>query len=194
MLFSQSLLYWYAYRIDIMANDPATRVIAVGCDGTGPGNTCYFDEFLRYIQKTGKKTKAWTGSTTVGEDLTPNVLATAEELATGGVAKTPSRYSNTADVTKLCKALKNKGPVNYDTLMTTVVDSIQSSRAKVASSTEVNIDTELNGAREALTITHKARVADNAAAIIKGANQILKGRGIKWVRKTDGPTNALITC
>ncbi|PYI03569.1 hypothetical protein BO78DRAFT_451622 [Aspergillus sclerotiicarbonarius CBS 121057] len=180
----QSVLYWYAYRIDIMTHDAANREIAVGCVGTGPGKTCLFDEFLRYIQKTGRNTKLWTGSTNVGKDLTPDVISTAEQLATGGEAKTPSRYPNTSDPSKMFKKFKGKVGITYSELMRAVVDTIQKSRASLETLKGVDIETELKSARQALTLTHRARVADNAKYIIQGVNAYLKEQRQTWTVKT----------
>ena len=180
--------------MDVMVNEPADRLIAVGCVGTGPGNSCLFDEFLRYIQMTSKKTPLWTGSTTVGDDLTPDVVSTANELATRGVAKTSTRYTNTYKTSKLCETLKDKPTVTYSELLGAIVNSIQKCRAKVATMSGIDIDRELSGARRALTITHQARLADNAGYIIKGVNNILGKMSATWVSKTAGLTDALAIC
>lgn len=63
---------WYAYRMDGM-RDPSNWEFH--CTGTGPNGRCKFDEFLRYADK-----HPWTGSTSVGDSLDPDVSKTVTEL------------------------------------------------------------------------------------------------------------------
>ena len=94
------MLCWYAYRMDIVAFGAGSIIIAPGCIGSAPDRSCHFDEFLRFIQRTGGTTMPWTGFTTVGKNLNPDVLTTAKELATSGTKDTPTRYSNTLELSE----------------------------------------------------------------------------------------------
>lgn len=68
----QTVWLWYAYRLDGMTSTPE---MALGCHGTAPNGRCYFDEFLRYIEK-----GPWEGHTAVGKTEDPDVERTVEEL------------------------------------------------------------------------------------------------------------------
>lgn len=175
------MFLWYAYRMDITVFGSGNTILAPGCIGTVSDRSCYFDEFLRYIQRTGPTTAAWTGSTTVGTDLNPDVLSTANELATSGTAETPSRYSNTVEPAKLFpnKFVMGASP-SFGVVMGSVMDNIQACRQAVVN--DEGISEELDNARRAMVSVHEARLADQAALVLTGVNTQLANAGYSWVR------------
>ena len=175
----QTMLIWYAYRMDIASFGAGSTLIAPGCIGEAPDKSCYFDEFLRYIQRTGPKVRPWTGSTSVGTKLNPDVLTTANELATSGTAGSPTRYSFTAEPAALFPNKFESLSPSYSAVFGAIVDNIQACRKKV---NDQGIDDELDGTRRAIVSTLDARQADQAAKVIKDVNQKLFDAGYTWVR------------
>lgn len=47
----ERMYFWYAYQIDIATNGGKASTIALACKGSGPGGTCNFNEFVKYINK-----------------------------------------------------------------------------------------------------------------------------------------------
>lgn len=160
------MLLWYAYRLDIAAGG---TFIAPDCPGTGKDKRCYFDEFLRYIEEVEERSP-WSGSTSVGRNLAPNVLSTAEELVT-------SRYSNAVDPDVLYKT--PSGFDNFRGVFEPAIDNIQECRQALG---DKGIDWELNGIRTSIANTLDARIADQAAFIIIGVNEKHHETGFSWVR------------
>lgn len=169
----QTMLLWYAYRLDIIAFGVDDIFLGRNCFGSAPDRSCYFDEFLRYIQLTGKETDAWAGRTNVGTNLNPDVLTTAKELAT-------TRYSNTISPHQV---FPNKWPRGYfpkfPELFGDVANNIQASRTHL---NDQGIDDELEGVRRAIVSIHEARRADRGAGVIRDLNEVLSEHGYTWVR------------
>ncbi|KAH8196212.1 hypothetical protein TruAng_009628 [Truncatella angustata] len=68
----QIVFYWYTYRLSVLANDVSgNKDVAATCRGTGPGNSCNFDEFAEYIQARNKDYSPFPKGT-IGTDLTPD--------------------------------------------------------------------------------------------------------------------------
>lgn len=95
------MLYWYAYPLDVTVFGPGAILTAPNCFGGGPGRSCLFDQFLCYIDVDTNFNPLWTGSTTVGTNLDPDVVDTAIALSTGGAQYSTDRYTNTLDPNKL---------------------------------------------------------------------------------------------
>ncbi|RAH78796.1 hypothetical protein BO86DRAFT_458265 [Aspergillus japonicus CBS 114.51] len=180
----QTMLFWYAYRIDVMTFGAGSTEISSECVGTASDKSCLFDEFVRYIQRDGKN--AWTGSTTVGDDLEPDVLNTADELAADG-------YKGNYDIAKLFPGQFTTGQVtNFRGMFEPVIDVIQACRKEVATgSASINekaFDSALDHARRAMVSTHEARIADNAAGLIEELNAKLQDLGYDWTVETKSNT------
>lgn len=176
------MLIWYAYRMDIMAFGAGSTLIAPDCIGTAPDGTCYFDEFLRYIERIGPNNPAWTGRTAVGTNLDPDCLNTADELANGGTAGTPSRYTNTVEPSKLFpnRWIPGDSP-SFSDIFGAVVDNIQACRQKI---NDGSLDDLLDNSRRAIVSVLDAREADQAAKVLQGVNAELSKLGCSWVRDT----------
>ncbi|KAI1080981.1 hypothetical protein F5B20DRAFT_588939 [Whalleya microplaca] len=173
------MLLWYAYRLDVIAFGSGNTVIAPNCIGSAPGKSCFFDEFVRYIQMTGQTTSAWTGSTTVGTNLEPDVFTTASELDKNG-------YRNTVDPSKVFPSAYQKTSwTNFSDIFGKLVDNIQQCRQHLQ---DQGIDNELDSIRRAMVSIHEARKADQADKLILGINKQLSNAGITWTVETRSHT------
>jgi len=141
-------------------------VLAAGCKGTVGDGSCYFDEFLKHIFP------AWKGSTTVGTNLSPDVDATAKELA---ALKPP--YTGSTVHGKLFpgdKAFQDaKAGPQFPKVMQTLGNNIRNCRVKLGDN-----DDFLN-CRKATSMVHAGRVADQAHFIIEGVNKIIDAETAK---------------
>lgn len=111
--------------MDVIVNGPGKTEIVPDLKGSGPGGTFYFDEFIKYTQLVSPRNKksAWTGSTSVGTNLNPDIEETAQELADTGFKKGfkpsliyPSRWQGNANP-------------NFDTFLGALTDRVQALRA-----------------------------------------------------------------
>ncbi|PYI16967.1 hypothetical protein BO99DRAFT_445026 [Aspergillus violaceofuscus CBS 115571] len=152
------MLFWYAYRIDVMTFGAGSTEIASECVGTASDKNCLFDEFVRYIQRDGKN--AWTGSTTVGDDLEP-------DFTTGQVTNFRGMFEPVIDVIQACRKEVATGSASID---------------------EKAFDNALDHARRAMVSTHEARIADNAAGLIRELNAKLQDLGYDWTVETKSNT------
>lgn len=172
------MFFWYVYRMDCLAFGKPNR-IATGCHGGGPGGTCLFDEFLRHIQSHGtpeRPIEPWTGSTSVGTNLDPDVWNTANELLNSGERDTPTRYPNVYDPLKIMPELE-QAP-NHENFLGKMVDVVQDSRAKAGLT---QLEPQLDNVRLALGFTYEARIGDMTKYLIIGLNKLLKKNGVTWV-------------
>ncbi|KAL5045985.1 hypothetical protein BDW71DRAFT_183146 [Aspergillus fruticulosus] len=181
----QTVLYFYAYRMerDVFGDNPR---IATGCAGTNPAGGCSFDEFVKYIQLPGKKIKPWTGSTDIGNNVTPEINHAVDQL----------RVSGYQDVTAVGKLLPMNFPPKGNTpKMSKILDALTEALE--------NIKTELGGTldhhpmtstmRDIVTNIVDARIADNADKTAVSIEGEYEKKGItsfnlefKTVFRTDG--------
>lgn len=167
------MLLWYAYRLNIKAYGADHTLLAPGC------YDCYFDDFLKFIQRTGKGSTPWAGKTTVGNNLTPDVVTTAKELATSGSKDDGTRYANAFESHQLFPGKYNMGETaKFHVIFGDIVDNIQECRKHV---NDVGIDDEIKAIRQAMTFMHQARQADQASHVIKAVNEKLQVLGYSWV-------------
>jgi len=85
----QVVYFWYAYQLELLAN-PTTKIIAPECIGSAPGGACYFDEFARYIQSSGKGTTPWpiNAASGIGTNMSPDPTTAAKALEANGYRAT----------------------------------------------------------------------------------------------------------
>lgn len=169
------MFFYYAYRIDTIAA-PGSGVIANRCPGTGPGGVCYFDEFVRWIQKSSDP---WTGHTSVGNNLDPDPYDAADQLRTAGIADSSSRCSNLYDPHKLYPSrfpVGTKPP--YTVVMEDMVHTIQNCRGIAG---DAKFSSQLNNVRRAFGLIYEARIGDMTHHLIEGVNRLLAKNGVTWV-------------
>lgn len=147
----QALFYWYAYRLEIDAfgGDEASNEnlsIARGCN---PSGVCNFDDFLRYISGLNSQgIRHWSQSTTVGDNINPDVSITAEELRTLG-------YNGVIDPGNLVKGLKLGD--QFEDILKAVEARVQAARAHGVGEASIplqNLRESLKGIIEAREIDH----------------------------------------
>ena len=80
-----TVFWWYAYRLGVDSYGVSDNPIATGCPGSAADGSCYFDEFVNYIDKAGL-----TGTTGIGTNLDPAVNDAVAGLTSAG-------YRNTLD-------------------------------------------------------------------------------------------------
>ena len=163
------MLVWYAYPMDVQAYEFGFTLIAPGCKGSIADGSCSFDELLKYLQRSGHE---WTGSTTVGQKLNPEVGSTAAELSASG-------YKCNFEPLKLFTNNILPTQTNFPTMFGQVVDNIQECRKKF---TDAALTDGLTKARYAMTCMQRARFADQSENLIKDLNQQLASKGATWVR------------
>ncbi|GLI79234.1 hypothetical protein PoHVEF18_007562 [Penicillium ochrochloron] len=174
----ESVFFYYAYRIDTLAGS-ASLGIAKGCPGSGPKGVCYFDEFVKWIQQSKYP---WTGQTSVGQNLDPDVDATAQELRTSGTEGTSSRCSNKYDFNKVFPEIYPEGTSpSYQEVMRTLVKSIQAQRSALG---DDKLTSQLDKARRAFGLTYEARIGDMTNGLINDVNRTLQKNGITWTCET----------
>lgn len=101
---------------------------------------CYFDDFLKYIVKAKTQTvevdgqkrtifAVWEGSTSVGENLDPDVEQTVQELKTQGTeGDAQTRYQNQPDNDKL---FDDKSLNTFSKIHNKVMDVVDAARKEV---------------------------------------------------------------
>lgn len=171
----QALFYWYAYRLEIDAfgGDEASKEnlsIARGCN---PSGVCNFDDFLRHISGwTSGGHRQWSQSTTVGDNINPDVSITAEELRTRG-------YNGVIDPGNLVEGLKLGD--RYERILEALETRVQVARAHGVGEASI----PLQNLRESLKGIIKARGIDNDAGDSKRLKQwIATRKDFKVITKT----------
>jgi len=174
-------MFFYAYRMNVAAFGAEHIKLAQGCKGTVGDGTCYLDEFLKHI------TPDWTGSTTVGTNLSPDIYTTAGELSAG---LTP--YEGLIDQ----HALFPSGPAfdntpgsraQLGTVLNALADNLDDCRRQIG-------DTEdFQNCRRSTEMAHVARSQDNSQRIIEGVDAIIdkatkKAGHPKFVRRSAAPS------
>jgi len=158
--------------MDVIAFGSGSTLIAANCIGSVPDRSCYFDEFLRYIQRTGPNTPSWGGHTSVGTNLQPDVFDTFKELQT-------AKYSNTFEPSQLFPNDYVRGQsYTFHDVFNRVVNNIQACRKQL---NDVGLETELGKARDAMTSVRDARIMDQAKNLITYINTRLAQSGRTWV-------------
>jgi hypothetical protein len=154
--------------MDTLASGDA-NLIGKGCPGTGPKGVCYFDEFVKWIQK---EDYSWDGSTDVGKDLDPDVNHAADQLY-------KSDCQNQYDSHKL---LPQKFPpekyVGYKTVLdqiTTRVENILDGKVPPS------LQTQFEKLRGALGLVAEARTGDMTHYLVKDVNDLLRKEKTGWV-------------
>jgi hypothetical protein len=151
----QTVFVWYAYRLEVLQYGPLSTLTGTGCVGTVPGGGCYFDEFIRWIQRTGRKSQAWTGSTGIGTNLTPDTEDAVTKLIVEG-------YPSNIDPSKLLPHTYVSGkPPSLTAMFNVVMENIAATRQamKVAGTDETH-SVELEEMRRAMIGTTEARRAE----------------------------------
>lgn len=171
------MLIWYAYQMEIKAFPSYAakdRFIAPGCKGSRSDGSCYFDDLLQYIQDT-ESDSTWTGTTTIGKNLTPDLATIVKDLSAKG-------YNQVVDGKKLLpKDFLSKDPQpGFYAIFNKLVTAIQQCRAEAG---DFALSSELASARTAMKHVHYARLQDQAAVSIAQVNEILRRRGITWVSR-----------
>lgn len=165
------MLAWYAYRMDVLSNDVGlsfndakATVFAKDCVGSGPGKTCQFDEFIKYI---GKSSTPWAGKTSVGKNLDPNLVKTAQELATNG-------YVNVIGASKLFPGqYASETTPQYDEFFGRIATNMLS----IYQSTFKGLDKPYSSAVQALDLIQDARRAERAGDVIDSIQKKLRDSG-----------------
>ncbi|KAJ5642063.1 hypothetical protein N7490_006063 [Penicillium lividum] len=182
----QLILLWYSYRMDVKTYGAGNTVIAPGCVGSVlTDESCEFDEFLKYIQREPgyyDRWVKWTGSTSVGIDLTPDVIDTGNELK----SMTPSYAFNTEDWHKIIPGAFNEGSFpSFTKAYGNLINTIQTIRETAPNlEVPVNIDTELYGAQQSMVLANDGRAYDDAQYKIAYINGILEEKGVDWEVET----------
>ncbi|GKZ28965.1 hypothetical protein AbraIFM66950_002212 [Aspergillus brasiliensis] len=78
-----TVFWWYAYRLGVDSYGVSDNPIATGCPGSAADGSCYFDEFVKYIDKAGL-----TGNTGIGTNLDPTVNDAVAGLTSAGYKNT----------------------------------------------------------------------------------------------------------
>ncbi|KAI2993671.1 hypothetical protein CBS147346_10891 [Aspergillus niger] len=78
-----TVFWWYAYRLGVDSYGVSNNPIATGCPGPAADGSCYFDEFVKYIDKAGL-----TGSTGIKTNLDPTVNDAVAGLTSAGYKNT----------------------------------------------------------------------------------------------------------
>ena len=165
----QGVLYFLIYRMDVQAFGSGNTAIAADCFGSLPDKSCTFDEFLKYVSP------QWQGSTSVGTSLSPDVEMTARELKSSG-------YQGVTDLIKMFGPNAGLDPNNdrpFAEIVTMLGDDIDACRQEEG---DPKLGTLLSKARTCIGMVHKARSADQAAALIKGVNNVLEAE-LKKLKK-----------
>lgn len=70
----QVVFLWYAYRLETAYYEPGNTLTARGCvPKINVAKGCLFDEFIKYIQASEFNIKPFTGTTGIGDTLSPDV-------------------------------------------------------------------------------------------------------------------------
>ncbi|RHZ45752.1 uncharacterized protein CDV56_104104 [Aspergillus thermomutatus] len=175
---------WYAYRMDIEAFGKRPDMIAPDCLGTVPDGTCYFDEFVDYLQRDGKHLDAGQ-KTSAGKYFWPDAVVMAKELGT--LKSNGADFVPNQDPQKIFKAgtFTNPNPRLSD-ILELITDRIQAARVKLGDDA---LSDGLFEARTAMTGVHEARLADNGQGLIDTINDYLRDvKGSSTTVETKTPT------
>jgi hypothetical protein len=173
---------WMAYRMDIQAFGARDEMIAPNCFGTVPDGTCYFDEFVEYIQKDNKKITSGL-PTSIGKYFWPDAVTAAQQIAqlNGG------GFIPDTDAHKLFQA----GTFTVENPQLSVILDMMTNKiqaARIALGDEALSD-GLQEARTAITGTHEARIAEQGKDYIDVINDYLRDeKGTSLTVETKNPT------
>ncbi|KAJ5765053.1 hypothetical protein N7520_004612 [Penicillium odoratum] len=184
----QAILLWYAYRLDVKTYGAGSTEVAHFCEGSAADGSCYFDEFLKYIQRDPTYKDSWvkwTGSTSVGDNLTPDVIDTANELKEMNESDDPAaRYAYYEDWGKILPDTFAEGSYpSFSKAYASIINTIQAIR-RDAPGLSVNIDEELYRAKQAMVLANDGRAYDDAQYKIAAVNKVLADKGITWEVET----------
>ncbi|KAL4739556.1 hypothetical protein BDV11DRAFT_169970 [Aspergillus similis] len=160
---------WYAYRMDIQAFGVRDDMIAPNCFGTVPDGTCYFDEFIDFLQR--DKYKLDPGkSTSVGKYFWPDAVEAAAELQKLTVAG--KEYVPNADPNHifLPGTFTTTNPRNDD-ILGLITKRFQAARAKLG---DEALAEGVEESRVAMTAAHQARLSENSAELVEVVNDYLR--------------------
>ncbi|KAL4812587.1 hypothetical protein BDW67DRAFT_126070 [Aspergillus spinulosporus] len=178
----QVVYMWMAYRMDIQAFGARDEMIAPNCFGTVPDGTCYFDEFLEYIQKDGKTITSGL-PTSIGKYFWPDAVSAAQEIEklNGG------GFVPDTDAHKLFQTgTFTVGNPQLSAILDMFTDKIQAARIKLGDDA---LSDGLEEARTAITGVHQARVADQGQDYIDVINDYLRDeKGTSLTVETKNPT------
>ncbi|KAI9371713.1 hypothetical protein BJX61DRAFT_543404 [Aspergillus egyptiacus] len=168
----QLVYMWYAYRMDIQAFGIRDEMIAPNCFGSVPDGSCYFDEFVDYIQRDGKHLDPGQ-STSVGKYFWPDAVDAANQvsqLTVGG-----NEFIPNSDPKKLFLegTFTVVNPTNSD-ILELFTDRIQAARAKLG---DAELADGLAESRTAMTGAHQARLHENVDGMIEVVNDYLADHG-----------------
>ncbi|KAL3462745.1 hypothetical protein BJX64DRAFT_287959 [Aspergillus heterothallicus] len=171
-----------AYRMDIQAFGVRDDMIAPNCFGSVPDQTCYFDEFLEYIQKDNKKITSGL-PTSIGKYFWPDAVTAADQISqlNGG------DFAPDTDAHKLFQTgtFTVENP-QLSVVLDTMTNRIQA--ARIALGDEALSD-GLEEARTAITGTHEARIAEQGQNYIDVINDYLRDeKGTSLTVETKNPT------
>jgi hypothetical protein len=148
--------------------------IASGLKGSAPDGTCYFDELMDGLQRTGQGL-APGQHTSVGKELAPDVAKTAKEIR--GL-KSPDPKGGTKafvcniDSDKLFKPGQSTKPMNsLQDLLDNVTDRIDAARNKVG---DEALGDALKNAQMAISGVQEQRIRDMGQDYIDTVNDYLK--------------------
>ncbi len=151
----QTVFVWYAYRLEVLQYGPMNTLTGAGCIGSVPSGGCYFDEFIKWIQRTGPNSPAWRGSTGIGTNLTPDTEDAVTKLIVGG-------YPSNFDPSKLLphSYVRGQSP-SLTEMFNVVMENIAATRqAMKAAGTDETNSVVLEEMRRAMIGTTEARRAE----------------------------------
>ena len=148
--------------MEIQTFGAGNNIIAAGCKGTVGDGSCYFDEFVRHISP------QWTGHTSpeVGTNLDLDVEETTPKLQNVGY-----NYA-THQGLLLPSVFKESSEGTLNELFEKIGDRINACRSDaIKKGDTTKIAQELERAKECLAGARKARLADEAKAVIAGVKK-----------------------
>ncbi|KAK2746095.1 hypothetical protein FQN57_003435 [Myotisia sp. PD_48] len=80
----ERMLFWRLYELEMTITNGKSTYIASGCSGSGPGGSCKFFEFMKYINNITKQANEFT--------LRDSIDKIAEDLNTHGFSKPGGDY------------------------------------------------------------------------------------------------------
>ena len=162
---------WYAYRMDVQTKGAGQTSIAPGCIGTVSDKSCTFNEFLQHISS-GKQGTTTSISDT---DLDPDVQEIVNAMDSSG-----NRYIVNQ---------QNLLPKSFDKPLGNPWNKVWESLGDVVAECrtaqgDAAFGTKLTNVQYAMAMTHYARLAEDAEALIKNLNSFLQQSGFGFVRRS----------
>lgn len=165
------MFLWYAYQAEVQVYGAGRTWTAQTCSAVG-GRACTFDEFLRHIQRVGRNTGAWPGSTTVGNAVAPGVVDTAERL------RFQWDYTPNLDPHNVMPSTIPYGASPaFEDLFKHSVEGLKQAAAD-APNARVDIRAMIDGAQEAMECVHAMRKADFHEGMVRTLTGYLRGEGL----------------